>query len=225
MKKEITVFSCGDSTDVKTWSNVPFLFTQSLIARGFVINRVDVSPNRTLSRWFDRRSYFVFKRILKLDACPEYHRTFIHRILSRKKIKKATKLYPNTQLNLFLTYAYYNKYSNKPSVNWCDWTDEIVIQRIGRNIKWYELSSIKHERTVMSRSNLVFSLFPMCSKQMSAMYNRDVIWLDRNVVNTTFESNPKIDEIIERRVSSNIILFIGGLKYIGSAKDLIEKYI
>src|SRR5512141_2155738 len=42
--REITVFTCGDSSKPRTWSNIPYFFTQTLISKGLKVNRVDISP-------------------------------------------------------------------------------------------------------------------------------------------------------------------------------------
>ncbi len=223
-KKEITVFSCGDSSDIQTWSNVPYLFTNGLKEKGYKINRIDISPSEKINRIFNTLSYIIFKKIFKLEACPEFHRTALHRWISYRRIKKATKKYTEVQFNLFLTYAFINPYSDKPSVNWCDWSDEVVIQRIGRDVKWYESRSIEHERKVMSKSDLVISMFPDCAEIMKKLYNRDVLWLKGNVVNTTFSPCFLIEDIIKKRSESNDILFIGGVKYHNAATELIDAY-
>ena len=64
--KEIIIFSCGDSNDISTWSNVPYLFTKTLEGKGYKLNRVDISPNKIINRVFNTTAYIIFKRILKI---------------------------------------------------------------------------------------------------------------------------------------------------------------
>ena len=222
--KEIIVFTCGDSTKLSTWSNVPFLFTTTLEKKGYIVRRVDVSPNRILNRLFNTISFLLFRRLLKLRACPEFHRTIFHRLIVYRRIRKATRRYKDSSLNLFLTYAFYNKYSDKPNVLWCDWSDRIVIERLNRETQWYEKKSLQHEDRVMKSTDLVFSLFPDAASQMSGYYNREILYLNRNVINNVYVGEFDIEKIIEHKKGSNKILFVGNHRYLGAAKELLQAY-
>lgn len=222
--KQIIVYTCGDSTDISTWSNVPYLFTKTLEERGYLLHRVDISPNKKLNRFFNTCSFYIFKRLLKLSACPEFHRTGLHRFLTYRKIRQATKSYPDIAFNLFLSFAFYNPYSSKPNVLWCDWTDAMVIERLGRRPKWYEKKSLKHECKVLAEADVVYSLFPVCARQMEVMYKRPVLYLERNVINTVYDGDFNIHDIVDEKRKSNIILFVGNLRYQEAARELIRLY-
>ena len=222
--KEIIVFSCGNSNDISTWSNVPYLFTKTLEEKGYKINRVDISPNKTLNRLFNTTSFYLFRKILKLNACPEFHRTFLHRIITYQKIKKATKQYPDALFNLFLSFAFYNKFSEKPSVLWCDWTDRVVIERLGREPKFYEKASLRHEDNVMKSADKVYTMFPDCKKHLEELYGREILYLNQNVINTVFDGEFNIEDNIKTRENSNKILFIGNHRYLGAAQKLVAAY-
>ena len=129
MIQSITVYSNGDSNDLATWSNVPYLFCRALEKRGIKVYRVNIEANKILKRLFNTASYYLYRKILHKNACPEYNRTWMHRLLTERKISKANKMFPNTDLNLFLSYAFINKKSDKPNVLWCDWTDRVSIER------------------------------------------------------------------------------------------------
>lgn len=219
---EITVFSCGDSRSLSTWSNVPYLFTKTLEEKGIRVNRINISPNKVLNRIFNTLSYKIFKRCLRLRTCPEFHRTWMHRYIIYRRIKKATKQYPHSELNLFLSFAFFNPYSDKPNVLWCDWTDAVVIERLGREPMWYERASLRHETKVMRKADLVYTMFPKCKEQMEKMYGRKIRYLNRNVVNTVYKGIFDIDEVIANRMKSNKILFVGNLLYKDSALQLIS---
>ena len=223
--KEIIVFSCGDSRDISTWSNVPYLFTKTLEEKGIKVNRVDISPSKLINRLFNTCSYIFCKRLLHLKVCPEFHRTFFHRFIIYRRIKKATVQYPNSELNLFLSFAFLNPYSNKPNVLWCDWTDAIAIERLGRKPMWHERLSLKHEHRVMQRADLVFSMFPKCAQQMQTMYGREVLYLKQNVVNTVWKQAFELEEVIKNRQASHQILFIGSHLYKSGALKLIHAFL
>lgn len=222
--KEITVYTCGDSNNISTWSNVPYLFTKTLEEKGYKLNRVDISPIKIINKFFNTVSYTLFKRILKRKSCPEFHRTWLHRFITYGRIKKATKQYPNALFNLFLSFAFYNKYSNRPNVLWCDWTDRIVIERLGREPRFYERASLRHENKVMKNSDKVYTMFPKCKEYMEKLYSREIIYINRNVVNTVYDGSFDINMNIETRYVSNKILFIGNIRYIGAAKELVSAF-
>lgn len=225
MRKEIVVYTCGDSNDISTWSNVPYLFTRALEKRGYVLHRVDISPRKRINRIFNTVSFYLCRRMLGLRACPEFQRTWLHRFLTLRKIKSAAKQWDDTvDFHLFLSYAFYNCFSKRKSVLWCDWTDEIVIERLGRRPQWYERGWLKHERSVMRKADVVYSLFPVCAQTMTQMYGRPVLHLGRNVINCASNDPLDIDTIIEEKKQGNVMLFVGNHRYRGAAQELIALY-
>lgn len=220
--REINIYSCGDSNDLTTWSNVPFLFSKALEKKGFVLHRIDISPSKTTNRFFNTLSYYLFRKLFHLRSCPEFHRTWLHRIIIYRRLKKANKRYPQSKLNLFLSFAFINKYSSKPNVLWCDWTDRIVIERLGRQPQWYEKKSLAHEDGVIRKADAVYTMFPKCKERMEQLYKRPIEYLNRNVVNTVFEGQFHLHQCIQRRVQSSKILFIGNLRYKSGALQLIQ---
>ena len=224
--KCINFYSCGDSMQLKTWSNVPYFFAKELEKKGYNLNRINIEPSPFLNKWYNRISYLVFQRIFRKDACPIFSRSWIHRAIILGKIRKVTsRTDSEICLNLFLSYLFYNKYSSKPSVLWCDWSDAIVIQRIGRKVKKYEKKHLMHEASVIKNADAVFSMFPTCRNSMEKMYDREIIYLDRNVVNTFYQGDMDFSSIIETRKNSNSILFIGNQRYLPGLKRLIEAMI
>ena len=222
MYNEIIVYSCGDSRDASTWSNVPFLFTRTLETKGIKVNRIDISPAKTLNKWFNRLSFLIFVRILHLKACPIFARTWLHRFIISRRLKKAVEAYPNADLNLFLSFAFTNPYSDKPNVLWCDWTDRVVIERLGRCPMWYENASLAYEDKVMSEANLVYTMFPVCKEHLEELYGREVRYLGLNVVNSFYKGKFNQEENVRLRYQSDYVVFIGDQRYLGAAKELIE---
>ena len=222
---EILVFTYGDSLDISTWSNVPFLFTKTLEEKGHTIHRVDISPNKTLEHLYNTLSFYIFKRILKRKtSCPIFIMTKMHRILAYRKIKKATKRYPNIHLSLFLTYHFYNKYSNKPSILWHDWSNRAYIERTNRKPYAHEIKALESEDLAIKKACRVYTMFPSYKELMETLHMRKFIYLNRNVVNTVYDKNFDIQKNISAREKSNIILFIGNLHYMEAAKELTAAF-
>ncbi len=59
--KEITVFcEQGDSSQIRTWSNVPYFFTRALEAHGVKVNRVNLHPSSNLAHKLFYKLWNVF---------------------------------------------------------------------------------------------------------------------------------------------------------------------
>lgn len=223
-QKEITVYTGGDSNDISTWSNVPYLFTKTLEEKGYTINRVDISPNKIINRLFNTLSYKIFIGWFKRKACPTFQRTRLNLWITNSRIKKANKKYPHSAFNLFLTYDFYNKYSDRPNILWSDWSDRIVIERLGREPRFYERTYLRHEDNVMKKADKIYTMFPKCKERMEGLYGREIIYINRNVVNTVYDGSFDINMNIKTRYVSNKILFIGNIRYIGAAKELVRAF-
>ena len=42
--REINLFTAGDATDIKTWSNVPYFFSRAVEQKGIRVNRINLIP-------------------------------------------------------------------------------------------------------------------------------------------------------------------------------------
>lgn len=221
-RHKVLFYTCGNANDMATWSNVPFLFAKALEKKGFILHRVDISPSKIINRIFNTASFYLFKKLFHLRSCPEFHRTWLHRAIIYRRLKKANKMYPESELNLFLSFAFINKYSPKPNVLWCDWTDRVVIERLGRAPKWYEKRSLAHEDGVMKRADAVYTMFPKCKEHLEDLYQIPINYLNRNVINTVYEGDFDLESTTLTRKQSNKILFIGNLRYKSGAVMLIQ---
>lgn len=224
MIQSITVYSNGDSNDLATWSNVPYLFCRALEKRGIKVYRVNIEANKILKRLFNTASYYLYRKILHKNACPEYNRTWMHRLLTERKISKANKMFPNTDLNLFLSYAFINKKSDKPNVLWCDWTDRVSIERMGRKPQWYERAGLKYEDYVLANADALYTMFPVCKEKMEEYYSKEFRYLNRNVINTVYNGTFDLKRNINTRFASKKIIFIGNHRYKSAAYELAYTY-
>lgn len=223
--KEITVFTDGDSSKVKTWSNVPYFFTSELIARGIKVNRVDTSQNRTFATFFNKRIHKIWLLFSK-KSIFYFDRTGLHYWLTERKIKRATQQFPLSDAWLFMDFSFHNKYSAKPSILFCDWTLEYLIkERFGREPDYLEQTYIKKQNNVIGKANLVVSLFPKIARLMQAVHpHANISHLETNVVNSFYKGELNAHEILSFKASSNILLFIGDTKYIAGARLLLKAF-
>ncbi len=222
--KEVTLYTNGDSQNLSTWSNVPYMFAQALERRGIIVNRVNIEANKTLNRLYNSIFFKLFKVIFKRDASPIFYRSPFHRWIINRRLKKVAEQYRNSDLNLFLSYLFINKYSDKPNVLWCDWTDRISIERMGREPKWYEKWSLRQEDKTVKSADVRYTMFPVCKRHQEELYNVEFRYLDRNVVNTVFDGYFELEKAIVKRFNSEKLLFIGNHRYKGAALELINVF-
>jgi glycosyltransferase involved in cell wall biosynthesis len=223
--KEISVFTFGDSTLVRTWSNVPYMLTKTLEKQGYKINRININPNRYLQSFYNRVIYKL-TLLLKNDNVYLYERTYINYILTFIKIWRYNKKYPNADLNIFTNFSFYNKYSAQPNILLCDWDLSIGINdRLGRKPYYFEQQAILRQMRVIEHADLVISLFPKAAEIMKKMYkNPNIFHLNQNVINSLYEKELDEAEILEIKEKSFNLLFIGSTNYIVGAKLLIAAY-
>ena len=201
---ELTVFTNGDSGKVSTWSNIPYFFTETLIARGIKINRVDLSASV-----FSEKVFYRVLRLFKSEGKYDYFRSFIHFTDVKRRIKKAIRLYPNSQVNILLTFSFTSAgLTKKPTILFCDWTFEHSLNYfLHRAPNFFERQAIRREKRQIERSDLVISLFPGVAKEMKNRYkNKNILYLG-NVINSLQPvSGPNV---IGAKILSNNLLFVG----------------
>jgi len=225
MIKEITVFTNGDSRRLRTWSNVPFFFTETLITKGIKVNRVDISPNLCLEKIYNRTIHRIVIRVFKgTSFC--YFRSWIHFINVKYRIKRAVKEYPNTDVFLFLTFSFSTGgYTEKPTVMFCDWTYDHYIKYHMNNKTpdFLEKQCIKREDFQINNSNLILPLFPKVAEYMKERYKSENISYIGNVINSLFTTSISVSDLENKKINQKI-LFIGSPKYIEGARYLLQAF-
>jgi glycosyltransferase involved in cell wall biosynthesis len=214
--KEVTVFTCGDSSRLATWSNVPFFFSETLIAKGIRVNRVNIEPSMLLPL------HRLAKLVSKVSTYT-YFRSLICFLVTRRKIKKAVKQFKNSQADIFLTFSFSScGLTNRPVVLFCDWTYDYHIRHYHKHQPdYFEKQSIAREDAQIKAANLVFSLFPGVTEYMQQKYGKDHIFYSSNVINSLYSVSEKD---VEGKRQSYSLLFIGSKAYIEGARSLIAAF-
>lgn len=219
---EIIVFTAGDSSKIKTWSNVPYFFTTTLEEKGFKVHRINIESGIFM---------FVGKAINKiLKTCGiierygiiGFDRLKIYQLCVNKKMKKAVKKYPKSKLLITMNFSNSGSSVSKiPSLLFCDWTIEYYIKnRLNREPKGLELRAINRQDEEIEKSNYVVSLFPDVTEYMNKYYSNQIYYLG-NVINSKIKKL-NMDNITKNRRSKKKFLFIGRKAYISSAIKLLE---
>ena len=222
--REVTVYTNGDSTNISTWSNVPFFLTENLISRGIKVNRVDLSPSPVLNKIYSKTWERIIRKIYK-NTTYTYFRSLVHFLHTRIRIQKAVKTYTNSQLNIFLTFSFSSTGLTKtPAIQFCDWPYEHYIINYRENHKpdLFERRCIRRENSQIEGSNLIFPLFPGVTEYMKERYQNKNIFHLGNVINSLHEVTNS--QILERKPQSNSLLFIGSKKYAEGAQRLVQAF-
>lgn len=221
---EITVFTNGDSEKISTWSNVPYFFTETLIARGIKVNRVNIKPLKIIKALHVNFIHKILKKFNK-DSRYTYLRSYLHSVNARYLIKNAINRYPNSDAFVFLTFSFSSAgLTNKPTILFSDWTFGYYFDYFrNREPDILEQKCIKRENWHVENANIVVSLFPSVTDYMQKVYkNKNIIYLG-NVINSLYKASEK--EIIDLKTGSNNIIFVGSKKYIEGARALIEAFV
>jgi len=219
--KEINVFSDGDSSEMSTWSNIPFFFTKTLIEKGIKVNRIDISPNIIFQRLFNLIVWRVLNKYKK-GHFYTYLRTKIHFYDVNRKVKRAVKKYNKADVNIFISFSHSSKrFDKRPVILFCDWTINYYFTYfLQRQPDILERQSLLRQDKEIKNSDMVISLFPGVAKYMEKYYNDSKVLYLGNVVNS--ELSVSEEDLLHIKSSSKDILFIGSKRYFEGANILIE---
>ena len=222
--KEVIFFANGDPESAQTWSNVPKCFVDTLRKKGIVVHPVSLTND-----WVQNIYDNFFRKVLKMltlwyDEPRYYGYTWLHQWLGNKRIKKAVTTWPQADYCFFINYAFYNKYSDIPSLLLSDWTDDISIRRVGRKVVRFKKRFCGQQRNSIEHAEHVISIFPLCAEEMRTLYpTANIHYLGGNVINDLSGGSISRDEILEKKRTSRSVLFIGKPdRYKDSAIKLIE---
>lgn len=221
--KEIILFSYGDANNASSWSNVPYCFSKELERRGIIVRKTNIAPSKWLSKAFS----IVICKLLKMRyPLIEYDwtRTSLFAKLTEYKIKRTVEKYSSAECCIFMNFDFCNRYLQIPSILFCDWTYQILIKdRQKRNLYPLEEKFALRQSEAIMRAKLVISLFPCCAKKMEIDYpNANIHCLGGNIINNLCRTPLNLETVINKKLDSNKILFIGQKKYLIGAKLVIQ---
>lgn len=223
MIREVTVYTNGDSSKISTWSNVPFLLTETLQSQGLKVNRVNLYPRRIPEKVYNLFVDRIVRRFYPMTSYS-YFRSLLHYYDVKLRVWQAVRKFKGSDAELFLTYSFSALgISSKPSVLFCDRTYEIYIQQfLKRAPDSLERKSIEREEAMVRNADTVISLYPAVAEILRERFPKTNVAYLGNVINCVIDP-PSQEIITQKRVSRNI-LFIGGPHYIQGAECLIEAF-
>lgn len=222
--KEITVFSIGDSNELKTWSNVPYFFTKSIEEKEIKVNRINIKESAFFNTIY-KYSFYIILKLIDKNSNHTYFRSRLNYFLTNHKIKNAIKKHDSSDVLLFLTYSFSaQKQKNKKVVLFSDWSYLYFINTfLKREPTWFEQNTLNKEKQHINEADIILSLFPKSLEFNLKHYNNKRQYYIGNVINGNYPLN-KIN-IIDKKLKSNKLLFIGNKKYTQGAIGLIKAFI
>ena len=228
--KEVIFFTYGDSNEASTWSNVPYLFTESLVRHGIIVRRVNLNG---FPRWIKRVYNVAVCRVYRLfhkHTSYNFSRSGVFRKLCQRKIKKAVSEFPRADLCIFTNFDFYNSHSNMPTLMFCDWTYEVYIRdRLNREPDRLERRFIRWQNEAMANAEHIVSLFKKSAAQIQRYCPATkVAHLGINVVNDMSheyrDCTTDSQTLINKKQGCLNILFVGNIKYRNGASCLIDAF-
>lgn len=221
--REITVFSIGDSNQLKTWSNVPYFFTKTLEEKHIKVNRINIEENKFFNLMY-KYSIYIFYKLINRNSNHTYFRSRLNYILTNRKIKKAIQTYNQSDALLFLTYSFSApKQKNKKVILFSDWSYLYYIETfLKREPVLFEKKTLSNEEEHINDADIVLSLFPKSHEFNLKHYTNEHQYYLGNVINSNYQLNK--ENIITKKTNSHKLLFIGNNKYIQGAIDLISAF-
>ena len=221
--KQITVFTVGDANAVSTWSNVPFFFTKSIEEKGIRVNRVNIEENAIVNLIYKYSVYAVLK-LLYRNSRHTYFRSGLNYFLTSRKIKRLIKTYNSSDVFVVLTYSFsVPKTESKKIVLFSDWSYLYLIRNFyKREPYWFEKKATLREENNIRAADIALSLFPGAKNFNTEQYQNKNGYYLGNVINSSFVIEKK--ELVELKLKSKKLLFVGSKKYLQGALDLMEAF-
>jgi glycosyltransferase involved in cell wall biosynthesis len=226
---EVNLFVVGDSSDINTWSNLPYFFSNSLIKKGISINRVNIIPEESLiykyylrfiQKWFRLK-----KRFTNRDFILDPFRDKVIRLIVNRKIKCEVKKYSQSDLNIFLTFSYSSyKFIDIPVVHYCDQVYELYLDDTKRKIKKKDIHFINIEKNNLNNSSHIFTTNSKCANFISKRYNLSNVTVLGAGINLENPQTENQENIIKLKKKNKDILFIGKEAYKRGVDILIEAF-
>lgn len=215
--KNIVVFTYGDSSNPKTWSNVPYMLTTTLEKKGYNVIRVDMSTKKTPIYYI----HSLFFKIIKPQTTYYYVRSKLNRKKVEKKIKEAVNKYDSiADLYISISFDFSpKKFTNKKVLLISDWVIEYAIEeRFNRKPDKYELKDIKRHKEVVEGADYRVSLFKDSADFMNKRFKGKTDYLGLYI--NGFKDHSEFKDIKDRYM----LTFIGTKAYYDGAKELIKSF-
>lgn len=164
---KINLFTAGDSSDLSTWSNVPYFLSKSLIEHGVDLRRVNLIPeDSVLYRAYRVANYKydgLSKRLLGKRRPMDLFHDRIARALIQRKVRGTADQFDDADFNFFLTYSFSSRPRvATPTIHFSDVCLQHALEDQQRPVGPRHRRMIEEEKTNLSRASLVLGTNEPC---------------------------------------------------------------
>ena len=224
---KINLFCWGDSSDINTWSNVPYFFGRTLILRNIDVRRVNLIPDEALVQ---RALNFVMRQrnrvasALGLRYRPMFRVPAFHRRVNFHLAKTSRKL-QDADLNLFLTFSFSSyRYCDIPVAHYCDRTYEHHLEEQGVRPTAVDRWLMKREKRNLQNAQHVFCLNRACLEFVRERYGVRSTVLLKAGINLSGDDFCDPGALIAGKQAAREILFVGRGYYERGVDILLEAF-
>jgi glycosyltransferase involved in cell wall biosynthesis len=218
---EVIVYTDGDSAAMKTWSNVPYLLTQTLAAKGVAIQRVSIKPRHRFY-WLYDQTLGKWSRWMHGPGFGSVIHTRLYAWWVRRVVRRAERAHPKADAHLFISFSHSaHGLSDKPSVLFCDWTIDYHFTHFAqRQPALLERQAIERQDAVIEQADVVVVLFPGVAEHMRRRYANPNIHYLGNVINAVEQAD--VADVDGAKMASRRVLMIGRRHYLAGARMLVQ---
>ncbi len=219
--KKLIVVSTEDASKISAWSNVPYLFCETLKTQGVELVPVTLHENPVL-----RRLIFGIRKCVRFltgwSSSWDYSRSRLHAWHARKQIDLACRMNSHDAV-LVLSFSYSPSLpGGKPLFLFGDWSYAYAIEvQRGRSADYLEKDAIRREQHIVEMADAVFVLFPVAQEHLERTCPRANSYYLGNVINAVEQPDPSDVDV---KCKSMALIFIGKAHYIEGAAQLLRAY-
>jgi glycosyltransferase involved in cell wall biosynthesis len=207
----INLFTDGDSTDLNTWSGLPYYFHRNLLASSVDVRPFDLNPENARYPIFSRLMILRQRALqtLRSEESWDHSRSRSFHLLVNRRLRSIAEQHDDADLNLFLTFTFSTyPYAPVPVVHYCDRTYEHYLEDIGRTPTRKDRVFIDIERRNIENAALVLTTGKLCADFIKSRYNARRVFCLRPGARTDVQVLDPGSLIAEKENSTDI-LFIG----------------
>lgn len=211
---QVNLFTIGDSTDINTWSNLPFFFSDGLLKNGVALQRVDLvptgDPRYDMARFLRRQSSRIRRRLTGRKPPYDFCRDRLGWKLAQNRIRGAVRRFPDADLHVFLTFNFSShRHSSVPVVHLCDITYEQLLEDTGRTPTADDRRWIDNEIENLRNARRVFATSRKCCDFIRDRYGLGHVRLFDYGINLNLDVREPADILLGRKWASHRLLCIG----------------
>jgi glycosyltransferase involved in cell wall biosynthesis len=219
----VKIYFCttAPSKSYKSWSNIPYLLHKNLEKRGYVVKNYVMREAEPFKTVFNIPIRMLLK-FFKLRTTYFYVRTPVHFFFTYLYSQFIRRLSAKQDVMIVQGFSYPLHNGKNRQIILGDWPSEYLFEKfLRRQPSGFERRSIDRENAVIEAADAVITLFPNVREYMLRKYKNKNIYCFGNVVNVDDDVAVPTD-ILQRKINSNRLLFVGQPFYLPGALELID---